>query len=110
MAGRRIVFHGPREEVLPFWVCTLAGLGLSTMAVAAVAAVSGSTVVIAAANLGSFGLLWLVKFFILDRVFASSSTRPIPGSPAGDRARAIDEYLAEFDRTRPPAPDLALNP
>ncbi|MDE0803941.1 MAG: GtrA family protein [Acidimicrobiales bacterium] len=63
-----------RREVVPFWGFTLAGLALSTVAVAATASVTESTPLIAAANIGAFGVLWVAKFFVLDEVvFAAAA-------------------------------------
>lgn len=57
-----------RREVVPFWGFTFAGLGLSTLAVAVVASMTDSTLLIAGANIGAFGVLWVAKFFVLDQV------------------------------------------
>jgi putative flippase GtrA len=57
-----------RREVLPFWGFALAGLLLSTIAVAAVDEWTDSTLLVSAANIGAFGLLWVAKFLFLDGV------------------------------------------
>lgn len=57
-----------RREVVPFWGFTIAGLVLSTLAVAGVASFTDSTVAVAAANIGAFGVLWVAKFVVLDGV------------------------------------------
>lgn len=63
-----------RREVLPFWGFTLAGLVLSTLAVAAVSSMTTSTLAVSAANIGAFGVLWVAKFFVLDEVvFAAAA-------------------------------------
>lgn len=63
-----------RREVLPFWGFTLAGLVLSTLAVAGVSSVTSSTLAVSAANIGAFGVLWVAKFFVLDEVvFAAAA-------------------------------------
>jgi putative flippase GtrA len=57
-----------RREVLPFWVFTLAGLLLSTGFVALAHSVSDSQVLVMAASIGGFGILWVAKFLFLDQV------------------------------------------
>lgn len=64
-----------RREVLPFWVFTLAGLGLSTGLVTIAHDISDSTILVMAANLGGFGLLWVAKFLFLDQVMFGHSER-----------------------------------
>ncbi|HEX3540730.1 MAG TPA: GtrA family protein [Acidimicrobiales bacterium] len=64
------------REVAPFWVLSFSGLALSTLAVSltsrwATAAgwtVGARTVVAEAANVATFGSLWVAQFFLLDRV------------------------------------------
>lgn len=57
-----------RREILPFWVFTLAGLLLSTALVALAHSVSDSQVLVNAANLTGFGVLWVAKFLFLDQI------------------------------------------
>ena len=62
------------REVVPFWTLSLAGLALSTVAVACVGAVSQrgrprrARSRCRSPTLAVFGALWLVQFVILDRV------------------------------------------
>jgi putative flippase GtrA len=62
------------REVAPFWTMSLLGLVLSTLAVARVARLAATwpaterAVALPAANLTTFALLWIVQFFVLDRV------------------------------------------
>lgn len=61
--------HSFTREVLPFWLMALLGLVLSTFAVAwANDVFDGNVLALSAANVGSFGVLWIAKFFVLDRV------------------------------------------
>jgi putative flippase GtrA len=56
------------KEVIPFWVMSFVGLILSTVVVAIVEDYNDTTLAIQAANLGSFGVLWVGKFLILHYV------------------------------------------
>jgi len=64
-----------RREILPFWVFTAAGLGLSTAFVALAESVSDSTFLVMLANLAGFGLLWVAKFLFLDQVMFGHSEK-----------------------------------
>jgi putative flippase GtrA len=55
-----------RREIIPFWVLTLLGLLLSTVLVAVVDRWSDHTWPVMLANIGGFGVVWVVKFFFLD--------------------------------------------
>jgi len=57
-----------RREVLPFWAMAFLGLLLSTIAVTVADNRTDWAPAILAANLGGFGVLWIAKFFVLDRV------------------------------------------
>jgi putative flippase GtrA len=62
------------REVVPFWVLSIAGLIISTIAVARVGALSHAwpatarAIALPLANLAGFGALWCVQFVVLDRV------------------------------------------
>ena len=64
------------REIMPFWVLSFAGLVLSTLAVALTDSwLRGShlgqplhTLVILAAHLSGFGILWVAQFVLLERV------------------------------------------
>jgi putative flippase GtrA len=64
-----------RREILPFWVFTLAGLLLSTALVAWVQSFSDSTLLVMAANIGGFGILWVAKFLFLDQIMFGRSQK-----------------------------------
>lgn len=61
--------HSLFKEVIPFWGMALLGLVLSTFAVAwADDRYGGNALILMAANIGSFGVLWVAKYFVLERV------------------------------------------
>jgi putative flippase GtrA len=55
-------------EIVPFWVMTALGMILSLLAVDYADARWGTTFAVTAAQLSGFGVLWLAKFLVLDRV------------------------------------------
>lgn len=59
--------HRLRRQITIFWTTVLAGLLLSTAAVAAVERVTTAPQTLAAANLAAFGALWVARFVVLDR-------------------------------------------
>lgn len=65
------------KEVLPFWLASFAGLALSTVAAAVAHNFSnshhlhhfGQTVIVLGANFGAYGVLWIGKFMLFNRLF-----------------------------------------
>ncbi len=77
-----------RREILPFWVFTAAGLALSTLFVEiAHNMAEDSTLVVMAASLGGFGVLWVAKFLFLDQVMFGHSE--------------VEEVLSQEEPTSP---------
>ena len=60
--------HRLGGEVLTFWVMALAGLALSSLAVAVVEHYTQRTVLVAASNLAAYGTVWVAKYVFLDQV------------------------------------------
>ena len=56
------------REVVPFWALAFVGLGFSTLLVAIAHRWNEATWVVSAANLCAFGILWVVKYLVLDAV------------------------------------------
>lgn len=57
-----------RAEVIPFWLMAFLGLLLSSLLVAVVEARTESALALGLASLSGFGVLWVAKFFVLERV------------------------------------------
>jgi putative flippase GtrA len=62
-----------RREIVPFWVFTAAGLLLSTLLVSVAEDISDSTLLVMAASIAGFGILWVAKFLFLDQVMFGRS-------------------------------------
>jgi len=58
-----------KKEVLPFWVFTVAGLVMSTGLIAYVDNHTKNRVAMIVAQLLAFGVLWVIRFFLLDKLF-----------------------------------------
>ena len=73
------------KEVLPFWIFSFAGLGLSTLFVAlANGGKSGKVtlahqLVLVIAQLAGFGFLWIARFFVLDKFMFGKGHVPHDG-------------------------------
>ena len=65
---KKVGDHSWSREIVPFWAYTLAGLVVSTALVAVADDVWGTTIAVNLANLAGWGLLWIGKFLLLDRV------------------------------------------
>lgn len=74
-----------RREVLPFWGFALAGLGLSTYFVGLVEQRTDATLPVLGANLAGFGVLWVARFFVLDRLLF----------PQTHESESLLEHIAE---------------
>ena len=60
--------HSIRAEILPFWVYSLAGLAVSSVLVGVADRWWSSTPIVMLANLSAYALLWLGKFFLLEKI------------------------------------------
>jgi putative flippase GtrA len=73
----------PRDDVVrqttSYLVVVVIGLGLSTLAVHLAAQVTTSPPLLGAANISAFGLIFVARFFVLDRfIFVRATHRPAP--------------------------------
>jgi len=85
-----------RRQVGPFCALSFAGLGLSTVAVSQAATwaagaglgATGRTIAAVAANVATFGSLWVVQFLLLDRILFRS---PVEGRASGQIAYEAED-------------------
>lgn len=74
------------KEVVPFWSMALLGLVLSTMAAdfaethahQITGSDLGHKLVVMAASVGAFGVLWIAKFVILNKILFASHPEDLP--------------------------------
>ncbi len=66
--GKRGKSHW-KKEVLPFWIFTGAGLVLSTIAIHFAQDHTTNRYAILFVQLCAFGVLWVARFFVLDKLF-----------------------------------------
>ena len=91
-----------RREILPFWVFTLAGPAAVDGAGRVVETFSDSTLLVMAANIGGFGILWVAKFLFLDQIMFGHSEKdevlsqeaPPPDAAPGSVAVHVDAAAA----------------
>jgi putative flippase GtrA len=83
--------HHLLKEVVPFWAMALLGLVLSTWAAGFAERSAprftdshfGTTIIVMAAALGAFGVLWIAKFVILNRLMFGVHHHGAPAPRAG---------------------------
>ncbi|MFV0257886.1 MAG: GtrA family protein [Acidimicrobiales bacterium] len=73
--------HSLRGEVIPFWTIALLGLALSTVLAQAADQLFGSGLWVALASLTGYGVVWVVKFAVLDGLFTRSLAADPDGRP-----------------------------
>ena len=79
--GRGTSDHSAKREVGPFWIMTLLGWVVSTIAIAIADTQTDSDVVLLIVQMAAFGALWIVKFAFLEKVLW-----PDPGSRVHESA------------------------
>jgi putative flippase GtrA len=93
-------------EVVPFWVMSALGMILSLFAVEYAENHWDTTIAVAIAQLAGFGVVWLAKFLVLDRVIWKI-VRDLQPDVAIDEASAGLVGALSLDGTdgEPPLPD-----
>lgn len=74
--------HSMRREVIPFWVITFVGLVASTAAAEVADRAFGAGLLVNLASLGAYFVVWVAKFILLDRLFATDG--PVGDGPVND--------------------------
>jgi putative flippase GtrA len=69
--------HSFSREVAPFWGMALLGLVLSTIAVAIVSNYTDAAIFVSLTNIAAFGVLWVAKFVILEKVLFKGDHIPV---------------------------------
>ena len=57
-----------RNEVLPFWTMALIGLVFAVSAIALMEQFTDSTLVLMATSLAAYGVVWVAKYVVLDKI------------------------------------------
>ena len=103
---RKVSGHSVSREVIPFWVMNLAGLLLSSLFVWLAGLISDSAVLLVAANIFAFGILWMAKFMLCEIwLFAmpddgSEKSDAVSGSASGvSGAVFVEAEIVEKDDT-----------
>lgn len=93
-------------EVIPFWAMSVLGMIASMVAVAYADHRWGTTFAVTAANLTGFGLLWVAKFLVLDRIMWKVVHRIEP-DVAIDEAEAglVGALTLDGTKGEPPTPE-----
>jgi putative flippase GtrA len=74
--------HSLKREIVPFWTMAFLGLLLSTLMVDYAQDHTDNSLAILLANLGGFGILWVAKFFVLDKfLFAATPEEHLEPPP-----------------------------
>jgi putative flippase GtrA len=80
------------REVLPFWVMSLTGIGFAIVTANWAHNFANAhhlphltrTLLAVGANVFAFGILWILKFLILNRLFAQIADAEVGPEPVGD--------------------------
>lgn len=70
--------HSVRKEIAPFWALAFLGLVLSSIFVWIASAFTDVDVVLLGANFLAFGLLWLFKFFVIEKYLFGQTSSAAP--------------------------------
>ena len=98
-----------RREVIPFWLFTVAGWGLSTLAVIIIvnmtktpANPNGNKLAVQAASIIGFGLLWVLKYLFLDKIMFGGEDGHVHHTPYDEDAEREEAQLQTHGRELTP--------
>ena len=85
-----------RKEVLPFWILAFIGIGFSALIGKIVGGATDGienhnlqTLVLVTANVGAFGVLWILKFIIFNKILFAHKPEVLEDEPALDGRSGI---------------------
>ena len=67
-----------RTEVLPFWIIALVGLVFAVTSIAIVEQFTENTLVLMFTSLAAYGVVWVAKYIILDRIMWGGANGDAP--------------------------------
>lgn len=90
------------KEVIPFWAFSFAGLVFSTLLVAWIGpdlahgetATAMDTFRVMLGNVGGFGILWVAKFFVLDKLLFGNQPHSIDEAAEDDEITDVTDGVA----------------
>lgn len=69
--------HSMRREIAPFWAMAVLGALLSSVMVAVADRFTDMSLVFLAVNFVAFGLVWVFKFFVIEKYLFGGSTEAV---------------------------------
>ena len=69
-----------RREIAPFWAMAFLGLAFSTLLIWVAGQFTDATVVFLAANFFAFGVVWVLKFFVIEQFLFGASRAKVAKS------------------------------
>jgi putative flippase GtrA len=80
------------REVLPFWIVSLTGIGFSLFAASVARNIADAhhlahvprTALVVGANVSAFAVVWILKFLLLNRVFAQIADHELGPEPVSE--------------------------
>lgn len=71
-----------RSEVLPFWTMSLIGLVFAVTSIGIVEQFTDNTLALMLTSLAAYGVVWVAKYIVLDKIMWGSADRDAAPEPA----------------------------